>query len=146
LHGRGLTGVREPIIKVLFEEAAMPISYWCILIAVMLPLLLVGYAKSGAKDNDAPRDGAAALAGAKRRAYAAHQNAYENFPFFAVAVIAALSFGAATGTLNVLALLYIVFRIAHAYLYIADKPSLRSAAYTGGLFTNIAIFALPALK
>jgi uncharacterized MAPEG superfamily protein len=124
----------------------MPIAYWCILIAVLLPLLLVSYAKSAAKDNNAPRDDAEKLAGAKRRAYAAHQNAYENFPFFAVAIIAALSFGASAATLNVLALLYIAFRIAHAYLYVADKPSLRSAAYAGGLFTNIAIFVLPALK
>jgi uncharacterized MAPEG superfamily protein len=45
-----------------------------------------------------------------------------------------------------LALFYIAFRLAHAWLYIADRPSLRSAAYAGGLFTNIAIFVLPALK
>ena len=124
----------------------MPIAYWCILVAALLPLVLVGYAKAGARDNDAPRDGAEKLSGAKRRAYAAHQNAYENFPFFAVAVIAALSFGAAPTALNVLALLYIAFRIAHGYLYISDRPTLRSAAYAGAMFANIAIFALPAFK
>ena len=126
----------------------MPIAYWCILIAVLLPLGLVAYAKSSSRDNNTPRDSAEQLAGSKRRAYAAHQNAYENFPFFAVAVIAALSFGASTSTstVNGLALLYIAFRIAHAWLYIADKSSLRSAVYAGGLFTNIAIFVLPAFK
>jgi uncharacterized MAPEG superfamily protein len=124
----------------------MPFAYWCILIAALLPLALVGYAKSESRDNNTPRDGAEQLAGAKRRAYAAHQNAYENFPFFAVAVIAALNFGASSTAVSGLALLYIAFRLAHAWLYITDKPSLRSAAYAGGLFTNIAIFVLPALK
>jgi uncharacterized MAPEG superfamily protein len=124
----------------------MPIAYWCILTAVLLPLVWARYAKSGAKENNTPRDDAEKLAGAKRRAYAAHQNAFENFPFFAVAVIAALSFGAAGTTLNALALLYLAFRIAHGYLYITDRASLRSAAYAGGLFANIAIFVLPALK
>ena len=124
----------------------MPIGYWCILVAALLPLVLVGYAKSNSRDNNAPRDSAEQLAGAKRRAYAAHQNAYENFPFFAVAVVAALSFGAASSTVSALALLYLAFRIAHAWLYITDRPSLRSAAYAGALFANIAIFVLPALE
>lgn len=128
------------------EEFDMPIAYWCVLIAALLPLPLVAYAKSQSRDNDAPRDSAEKLVGAKRRAYAAHQNAYENFPFFAVAVVAALSFGATTGTVNALALLYIASRLAHAWLYISDRSTPRSLAYAVGLFTNIAIFALPAFK
>jgi uncharacterized MAPEG superfamily protein len=124
----------------------MPIAYWCILVAVFMPLVLAVYSKSGSRDNNAPRDDAENLSGAKRRAYAAHQNALENFPFFAVAVVAALSFGATITTLNGLAVLYIAFRIAHALCYIADKATLRSAAYSGAFFTNIAIFVLPAFK
>lgn len=54
----------------------MPVAYWCILIAALLPLVWVGYAKSGSHDNNTPRDDANRLDGAKRRAYAAHQNAY----------------------------------------------------------------------
>ena len=124
----------------------MPIAYWCVLIAALLPLPLVAYAKSSLRDNNAPRDSAENLTGAQRRAYAAHQNAYENFPFFAVAVIAALSFGASATTVGLLAMLYIAFRLAHAALYIADIAAARSIAYAGGLFSNIAIFVLPSLK
>ena len=40
------------------------------------------------------RDAVASMPDAKRRAYAAHENAYENFPFFAVAVITATTLGA----------------------------------------------------
>ncbi|MDB5484746.1 MAG: rane protein [Tardiphaga sp.] len=124
----------------------MPIAYWCVLIAALLPLPLVAYAKSSSRDNHSPRDSADQLSGDKRRAYAAHQNAYENFPFFAVAVIAALSFGAPAGAVNWLAMLYIACRVAHAVLYIRDVASARSMAYLGGLLCNIAIFVLPAFK
>ena len=124
----------------------MPIAYWCVLIAALMPLALVAYAKSSSRDNNAPRDSAEQLAGPQRRAYAAHQNAYENFPFFAVAVIAALAFGAPTGTVNWLAVLYIAFRIVYAGLYVADIASARSFAYLGGFICNVAIFVLPAFK
>lgn len=124
----------------------MPFAYWSILIAALLPLILVGYAKSGSRENNAPRDSAENLTGAKRRAYAAHQNAFETFPFYAAAVLGALSFGASAKTVGVLAAVYLAFRIAHALLYIADKSTPRSLVYAGGLFTNIAIFALPMLQ
>jgi uncharacterized MAPEG superfamily protein len=146
-----LTAQREPRIKARRpgasrEEIVLPIAYWCILIAALLPLVLVGYAKSSSRDNNTPRDSADKLAGAKRRAYAAHQNAYENFPFFAVAVVAALNFGAGTTALNIWALVYIACRVIYSWLYIADKPSLRSAVYGLALIANIAIFVLPALR
>lgn len=124
----------------------MPVAYWCVLIAALLPLVLVAYAKSSSRDNNTPRDAADGLQGAKRRAYAAHQNAYENFPFFAVAVVAALAFGASAPTVSMLAALYIVLRVAHALLYINDVATLRSAAYLAGFLVNVAIFLLPAFK
>ena len=124
----------------------MPIAYWCVLIAALLPIALVAYAKSSSRDNNTPRDSAEKLTGAQRRAYAAHQNAYENFPFFGIAVISALSFGASATTTGLLAMLYIAFRIAHAGLYIGDVATARSLAYLGGLLCNIAIFVLPAFK
>ena len=68
----------------------MPFAYWCVLIAALLPLAIVSYAKAGSGgDNHNPRAGIDSLEPAKRRAYAAHQNAFESFPFFAAAVIIA---------------------------------------------------------
>ena len=124
----------------------MPIAYWCVLIAALLPLPLVAYAKAGSRDNNAPRDAAERLGGAKRRAYAAHQNAYENFPFFAVAVIVATTMGASIITVNWLALLYLALRVVHGLLYIGNYTTPRSAVYSLGLLANIAIFVLPAFK
>lgn len=124
----------------------MPLAYWCVLIAALLPLGLVAYAKSGSRDNHHPRDKIAALPDERRRAYAAHQNAYENFPFFAVAVITSTMLGASISTVNILAALYIVLRLVHAYLYVTNAATARSAVYLAGLLVNIAIFVLPAFK
>jgi uncharacterized MAPEG superfamily protein len=124
----------------------MPLAYWCVLIAALMPLALAAYAKAGTRDNHHPRDAVASMPAAKRRAYAAHENAYENFPFFAVAVITATTLGASISTVNILAALYIVARGVHAVLYINDAASGRSLAYSVGLLLNIAIFVLPAFK
>jgi uncharacterized MAPEG superfamily protein len=125
----------------------MPIAYWCVLIAALLPIALVSYAKLGVEsDNRYPREDYDNLPPAKRRAYAAHQNAYENFPFFAAAVIVAMTSGAAPATVNMLAIAYIAVRVVHGLLYINNLSSLRSLAYLVGLLINIAIFVLPAFK
>lgn len=125
----------------------MPLAYWCVLVAALLPLVWAGYAKSGGEvGNRYPRGKLDRLPPAKARAYAAHLNAYENFPFFAVAVVVALTQGASVGTVNLLAALYVVLRVVHGLLYIADKATLRSLVYGLALFVNIAIFVLPAFR
>ncbi len=125
----------------------MPLAYWCILIAALLPLVWASYAKAGIQsDNLYPREEVDDLPPMKRRAYAAHQNAYENFPFFAAAVLVAVTIGAPINIVNGLAAAYIALRIAYGILYIFNKPSLRSGAYLLALIVNIAIFVLPAFK
>jgi uncharacterized MAPEG superfamily protein len=124
----------------------MPLAYWCVLIAALMPIALVAYAKSGSGDNHHPRDTVASLPDAKRRAYAAHQNGFESFPFFAVAVIVASTLGASISTVNILAALYIVLRGVHAVLYISDAATARSLVFGIALLVNIAIFVLPAFK
>lgn len=125
----------------------MPLAYWCILIAALLPVVWVKYAKAGSgSDNRYPREDYDELTPPKRRAYAAHQNAYENFPFFAVAVVIAVTMGAPITIVNGLAVLYILLRIAHGLLYITNKPALRSGAYTAAMGANLAIFVLPVFR
>lgn len=125
----------------------MPLAYWCVLVAAILPLVIVVFAKIGGDgDNHHPRDSAERLPPTSRRAYAAHLNAYENFPFFAAAVIIAKTQGAPLGTLNLLAAIYIVLRIAHAALYIGDYATPRSAVFSLAWLINIAIFVLPLFR
>lgn len=124
----------------------MPFAYWCVLIAAVLPTVWVLYARRGEGDNHNPRAGVDQLPPAKRRAYGAHLNAIENFPFFAAAVIIALTTGASVSTVNWLAGLYILIRIVHGLLYVADQASLRSLSYLLGFVVNVVIFVLPAFK
>ena len=120
----------------------MPIAYWCVLVAALIPYALIGFAKSGSKvDNRDPRG--AQYHGIHRRAFAAHQNAFEAFPFFAAVVIIAVTQGASLGVVNLLAVLYIVARLSHAGCYLADLALPRSAVWGVGMLLNFAIFVSP---
>lgn len=48
--------------------------------------------------------------------------------------------------MNVLAVLYIVLRIAHALLYIFNKPTARSLVFAVAMAVSVVIFVLPAFK
>lgn len=124
----------------------MPFAYWCVLIAGVMPVFVVAMSKWGtALDNNNPRDWAGSLVGKRRRAYAAHQNCYEAFPFFAAAVLVAGQIGGNTALLNALAALFIAMRIAYVAAYISNRATLRSVAWSLGWFVTIAIFVTPVL-
>jgi uncharacterized MAPEG superfamily protein len=126
-------------------EAAMPIAFWCVLLAGVLPLLTVGLAKWAAGyDNADPRRWAQGLDGYRRRAFAAHQNGFEAFPLFAAAVLAAAHLKAPQGTIDTLALIVILARLGYTFCYIADWPTLRSLVWLAGWLATVAIFTAPA--
>ena len=125
----------------------MPLAYWCVLFAALLPYALAKYAKSGApSDNRYPREDYDNLPPKHRRAYAAHQKALESFPFFAAAVLIAVTMGAPPAMVNLLAALYILLRVAHALLYVFNRPPLRSAVFAAAMAVNVVIFVLPAFR
>lgn len=119
----------------------MTMALWCVLVAGILPVVAAGIAKWGtALDNNHPRDWANGLTGYRRRAYAAHHNAYEAFPFFAAAVLAAAVTQAPQGTVNLLAMIFIAARLAYLAAYITDKATLRSVLWVIGWAVTLAIF------
>ena len=61
----------------------MTCALWCVLAAMFLPYLWVGFAKSGGFDNAAPRETLEHLEGWRKRADWAQKNAFEAFPPFA---------------------------------------------------------------
>ncbi|MBV9219597.1 MAG: MAPEG family protein [Methylobacteriaceae bacterium] len=122
----------------------MTIALWCVLIAAILPLVLVGISRAGQRyDNRDPRGASQALEGSRKRAHSAHLNAFEAFPFFAAAVIVAEMKGAPRGALDGLAVAFIIVRIVHAGAYLGDQAPLRSAIWTVGFLLTIGIFILP---
>ncbi len=125
----------------------MTTAYWCVLAAALIPYFTVAVAKSkGDFDNAAPRDWLARQEGFRKRALWAHQNAFEAFAPFAAAVIIAQLAHAPQGWIDVLAVAFVVARIAYSALYILDKPSLRSIVWTVGFACVVGLFIIAALK
>ena len=123
----------------------MPIALWCVLLAGIMPVVRAGVAKWGpGLDNHNPRDWANTLTGHRRRAYAAHQNSYEAFPFFAAAVLAAMLMKGPQGTIDAIAVLFIAARVGYAVAYVVDAATIRSVLWIIAWLAQIALITSPA--
>ena len=119
----------------------MPFSYICLMVAMALPYLWVALSKARpGYNNHAPRVTLERSDGWRQRANWAQLNAFEAFPPFAAAVIIANSQPVSTSTVNLLAGAFIVCRILHGLLYIADQATLRSIIWAGGFGCVIGLF------
>ena len=128
--------------------ARFTIAYWCVLFAAILPIVCAGIAKSGmfttapAKggyDNNNPRSWLARQSDWRSRANAAQANTFEALPFFFAAVIIAHTMQAPQTRLDILALIFIMLRIAYVIMYVGDLAKARSVIWTLALLVNIAI-------
>jgi uncharacterized MAPEG superfamily protein len=125
----------------------MHISYWCVLIAALLPLLFTATAKLLGRrtfDNRNPREFQAHLSGAALRAHWAHLNSFEAFAPFAAAVLVAQQVGAAQSRIDQLAIAFVVLRLVYGVCYIADMATLRSLIWAGAMACTVALFVLGA--
>ena len=120
----------------------MTTSFWCVLIAGLLPYAATLTAKIGGErfDNRNPREWLGSQAGYRRRANAAQLNGFEAFPFFAAAVIIASVLQAPQSRLDLLAITFVVARMLYLVFYLADQSLLRSLAWFAGIGSTIAIF------
>ena len=94
----------------------MTIAYWCVLAALFLPYLSTAIAKFqggfGPKQNHNPREFLENLEGSRKRAHWAQQNGFEVTPAFAAAVIIAhLAQTTPQGTLDGIALAFVLSRV-----------------------------------
>jgi uncharacterized MAPEG superfamily protein len=80
------------------------------------------------------------------RAYGAHLNGLETFPWFAAAVIVAHMVGGPSRIANVLAIVYVLLRIGHMAAYVAGRQPLRSAAFSLAQLAAAAIFVSPLFR
>jgi uncharacterized MAPEG superfamily protein len=128
----------------------MTLAYWCVLIALFLPYLCAGLAKYAGGQfsqsaNHDPRAFLDTLKGLPRRANAAQLNSFEITPAFAAAVIIAhLAGGAQQGTLNMLAVAFVISRLVYIACYLADWARLRSLVWAIGMLLIVALFIVAA--
>lgn len=114
----------------------------CVLVAGLLPYLYTVVAKAAGPryDNRDVRGWQTRLAGLPYRANAAHLNSFESFPLFAAAVLAALATGADASRVNLLAISYVLLRLAYGAVYLMNLAALRSLVWFAALGCSIAIF------
>ena len=120
----------------------MNIPILSLLVAGVLPLASAAIAKWGFRqfDNHNPREWLAAQTGFRARANAAQQNAFEAFPFFAVAVVLGLVLQLESSVLDRYCLVFIASRVLYLLAYVADYASLRTLCWLTGYASCIAIY------
>ena len=122
----------------------MTIAIWCIFIAATLPYVAFGFVKG--LDPDKPRYHVSDLDARSIRAYGAHLNGLETFPWFAAAVIVAHMVGGPSRIADVLAVAYVLVRIGHMAAYVSGRQPLRSAAFGIAQLVALAIFISPLFR
>ena len=120
----------------------MTIAYACLLFMGLLPYVAAGIAKKGFEnfDNSMPRQWLAQQTGFRARANAAQANLFESLPLFFAAVIIASINNAPQATIDLLAIGFVIARIAFLICYLANWPTTRSIVWVAGLICVIAIF------
>ena len=128
--------------------ARFTVAYWCVFVAALLPMACSMIAKygllrvppqQGGYDNSNPRAWLARQSDWRARANAAQANTFEALPFFFAAVIIAHLLQANQTQLDILALLFVVLRMAYVIMYVANLANARSGIWAAGLLVNIAI-------
>lgn len=116
----------------------------CVLIAGLLPYLWTAVAKAlGPRyDNRHVREWQSRLTGAAQRAHYAHLNAFEAFPFFAAAVLAAIAAHADMRHVAMLSIAFIVARVVYGLVYLSNISALRSIVWFVGLGCVVAILVI----
>ncbi|NER60888.1 hypothetical protein G3435_14705 [Pseudomonas sp. MAFF212428] len=128
----------------------MTVAFWCVLIAVLLPLVCTSIAKLSSgrynlRQNHDPRAFQETLEGLPRRAHAAQLNSFEAIPAFVAAVVIADIVGNAEQvTQDVLAVLYITSRLLYIICYLADWAVLRSLVWFAGIGLIVSLFVVSA--
>jgi uncharacterized MAPEG superfamily protein len=87
---------------------------------------------AGGYDNRDPRAQQQQLSGVGRRALAAHHNSFEAFAPFAIGVLAAIQRAIRIDVIAWIAIAFVAARVVYIVAYLADRPTLRSGAWTIG--------------
>ena len=120
----------------------MMIAYACVVFMGLFPYVAAGIAKKGFEgyDNSQPRQWLAQQTGFRARANAAQANLFESLPLFFAAVIIASINNAPQVRIDLLAIGFVITRIAYLICYIANWPTTRSIVWMLGLVCVISIF------
>jgi len=113
-----------------------------LLIAGVLPICSTAIAKWGFKEfnNQQPREWLARQTGFRSRANAAQHNAFEAFPFFAVAVVLGLVLQLEPTVLDRYCVIFVGARMLYLLAYLFNVASFRTLCWITGYASCIAIY------
>jgi uncharacterized MAPEG superfamily protein len=126
----------------------LTISFACILVMALLPVVCAGLAKSGMMgkprkdggyDNDNPRQWLSNQTDWRARANNAQANTFEALPFFFAAVIIAHFLQAPQWRIDALAMAFVGLRIVYVAAYVKNLANLRSLVWVLALLANIGL-------
>lgn len=124
------------------------VSYACLLVAALLPIVCAGLAKrhgfgrpqrEGGYDNVNPRAWLARQEGRAAWAQAAQANSFETLPLFVGAVLVAHQMGANQAIADALSLAFVALRVIYIWAYITGRAALRSGVWIAALGVNVAL-------
>jgi uncharacterized MAPEG superfamily protein len=130
----------------------MALSYWCVLLACLLPIVAAGVAKwgtfsrsvrQGGFDNEDPRAWLARQSGRRARANAAQANSFEALPLFIAAVLTAQQLQVQQELIDGLALAFVLLRVVYILLYVTNRAAARTLVWSAGLAVSIALMVSP---
>lgn len=117
----------SPALILLYSIAAAALLVYFPYLFVAFGRAQVGY------DISAPRSMFDKLPAYAQRATWAHQNSFEVFMFFAVAVLMVYATKTGSGYTTNLALAFLATRLGHSLCYIANIPLVRSLMWAGSM-------------
>jgi uncharacterized MAPEG superfamily protein len=123
----------------------MTVAEWCLFGTVILYLGTLAPAKAlghSEFDNADPRNPQFYEHPMRKRAFGAHINGIETFPFFAVAVVLAEFRQAPQHWVDLLATAFLISRVGFVVAYLADKPTARTVLWNVAMAFNIGLFFL----
>ena len=126
----------------------MSVAIICVILAGFLPFVAAGMAKFGPVennqnepfDNNQPREWLAKQTGLRARANAAQANTFESLPFFYAAIAIAMILQAPQARIDVLAIAYLLARVAYIACYVMDWANLRTFVWLIGFACTVALF------
>ncbi len=126
----------------------MTIAIVCVILSGFLPIIAAGIAKFGPTENSAsdpydnhqPREWLAKQTGLRARANAAQANTFESLPFFYAAIAIAMILQAPQAHVDVLAIAYLLARVAYIACYVMALANLRTFVWLVGFACTVALF------
>jgi uncharacterized MAPEG superfamily protein len=113
-----------------------------LLAAGVLPICSTAIAKWGFSqfDNNNPREWLDKQTGFRARANAAQHNAFEAFPFFAVAVVLGLVLQLDAAVLDRYCLVFVAARVLYLVAYVANIAGFRTLCWLLGYASCVAVY------